>query len=56
MRLSVSSMTPRRGFSAIASLDSTLLELEHEIGVLIADMEASIAEANLFIDEMASGS
>lgn len=41
---------------AIASLDSTLLELEHEIGVLIADMEASIAEANLFIDEMASGS
>lgn len=37
---------------AIASLDSTLLELENEIGVLIADMEASIAEANAFIDEM----
>jgi hypothetical protein len=37
---------------AIASLDSTLLELESEIGLLIADMEASIAEANSFIDEM----
>jgi DNA repair exonuclease SbcCD ATPase subunit len=39
---------------AIASLDSTLLELESEIAVLIADMEASIAEANSFIDEMSS--
>ena len=40
---------------AIASLDSTLNELEGEIAVLIADMEASIDEANAFIDEM-SGS
>jgi len=39
---------------AIASLDSTLLELESEIAVLIADMEASIAEANSFIDDMSS--
>ncbi len=39
---------------AIASLDSTLLELETEIAVLIADMEASIAEANSFIDDMSS--
>lgn len=37
---------------AIASLDSTLGELEDEIAVLIRDMEASIAEANEFIDEM----
>lgn len=37
---------------AIASLDSTLGELEDEIAVLIGDMEASIAEANAFIDEM----
>lgn len=37
---------------AIASLDSTLGELEEEIAVLISDMEASIAEANAFIDEM----
>jgi len=37
---------------AIASLDSTLGELEGEIAVLISDMEASIAEANAFIDEM----
>ncbi|MFK7758945.1 MAG: DUF2959 domain-containing protein [Phycisphaerales bacterium] len=37
---------------AIASLDDTLLELESEIAVLIADMEASINEANAFIDEM----
>ena len=41
---------------AIASLDSTLLELETEIGALIADMEASIAEANAFIDDMSTGS
>lgn len=40
---------------AIASLDSTLNELESEIAALIADMEASIDEANSFIDEM-SGS
>jgi len=37
---------------AIASLDDTLVELESEIAVLIADMEASIDEANAFIDEM----
>ncbi len=40
---------------AIASLDSTLGELEDEIAVLIRDMEASIAEANAFIDEMGGG-
>jgi uncharacterized protein YaaN involved in tellurite resistance len=40
---------------AIASLDSTLGELEDEIAVLIRDMEASIAEANAFIDEMSGG-
>lgn len=39
---------------AIASLDDTLVELESEIAVLIADMEASIDEANAFIDEMGS--
>ncbi len=39
---------------AIASLDDTLLELESEIASLIADMEASIDEANAFIDEMGS--
>lgn len=37
---------------AIASLDSTLGELEGEIAALVRDMEASIAEANAFIDEM----
>lgn len=37
---------------AIASLDSTLMDLENEIAALIADMEASIAEANSFIDDM----
>lgn len=37
---------------AIASLDDTLLELESEIAALIFDMEASINEANAFIDEM----
>ncbi|CAE7756098.1 unnamed protein product [Symbiodinium sp. CCMP2592] len=39
---------------AIASLDDTLVELEEEIAQLIADMEASIDEANSFIDEMGS--
>lgn len=39
---------------AIASLDDTLVELESEIASLIADMEASIDEANSFIDEMGS--
>lgn len=37
---------------AIASLDQTVLELENEIDRLIADMNASIAEANAFIEEM----
>ena len=40
---------------AIASLDDTVIELEGEIAGLIADMEASIAEANTFIDAMATG-
>lgn len=37
---------------AIASLGSTLDELEGEIAALVRDMEASIDEANAFIDEM----
>jgi hypothetical protein len=37
---------------AIASLEGTVGELEQEIAALISDMEASIAEANAFIDEM----
>ncbi len=37
---------------AIASLDATVSELEGEIASLIADMEASIDEANAFIDAM----
>ena len=37
---------------AIASLETTVDELEQEIAVLIRDMEASIAEANAFIDSM----
>ncbi|MGV6814087.1 MAG: DUF2959 domain-containing protein [Phycisphaerales bacterium] len=39
---------------AIASLDTTLNDLEDEIAALIADMEASIDEANAFIDEMST--
>jgi len=39
---------------AIASIGGTLVELESEIASLIADMEASIDEANAFIDEMGS--
>ena len=39
---------------AIASLEGTVGELEQEIGALIRDMEASIAEANAFIDSMGS--
>jgi hypothetical protein len=39
---------------AIASLEGTVGELEKEIGALIRDMEASIAEANAFIDSMGS--
>lgn len=41
---------------AIASMDSTVIELEGEISRLIADMESSIAEANGFIDQMDGGS
>ena len=41
---------------AIASMVSTVIELEGEIARLIADMESSIAEANGFIDEMDGGS
>jgi hypothetical protein len=37
---------------AIASLGSTVTALESDIGRLIADMEASIAEANAFIAQM----
>ncbi len=40
---------------AIASMDSTVIELESEISRLIADMESSIAEANVFIDQMGEG-
>lgn len=40
---------------AVASLDTTLGELQGQIAVLIADMEASIREANAFIDEMEQG-
>lgn len=39
---------------AIASLDTTLNDLEDEIARLIADMEASIDEANAFIDDMST--
>ncbi len=39
---------------AIASLEGTVGELEAEIESLIRDMEASIAEANAFIDSMGS--
>ncbi len=39
---------------AIASLEGTVGQLEQEIGALIRDMEASIAEANAFIDSMGS--
>ena len=39
---------------AIASLEGTVGKLEAEIESLIRDMEASIAEANAFIDSMGS--
>lgn len=39
---------------AIASLEGTVAELQEEIAVLVRDMEASIAEANQFIDAMQS--
>lgn len=37
---------------AIASLEDTAAELESDVAALIADMETSIEEANLFINEM----
>ena len=37
---------------ALASLGETSLELQDEIGVLIAQMEKSIGEANSFIESM----
>jgi histidinol-phosphate/aromatic aminotransferase/cobyric acid decarboxylase-like protein len=37
---------------AIAALEGTVASLESEVATLIADMEASIEEANRFIDEM----
>ena len=40
---------------AIASLDSTVLELEGEVDRLIEEMNASIAEANAFIESMDAG-
>lgn len=39
---------------AIASLEGTVGELQEEIAALIRDMEASIDEANSFIDSMGS--
>ncbi len=40
---------------AIASLDQTVLALQGEVDRLIAEMNASIAEANAFIDAMGPG-
>ena len=40
---------------AIASLDDTVLELEGEVDRLIEEMNASIAEANAFIESMNAG-
>ncbi len=39
---------------AIASLEGTVAEIETDVDRLIEDMEASIAEANAFIEEMQS--
>jgi Skp family chaperone for outer membrane proteins len=41
---------------AIASLQSNADELQRDIGALVKDMEASIAEANAFIEQMQSES
>lgn len=38
----------------LASLQNTVVEVEADVGALIRDMEASIAEANRFIDAMPS--
>lgn len=40
---------------AIASLDDTVLELEGEVDRLIEEMNASIGEANAFIESMGKG-
>ncbi len=40
---------------AIASLENTANDLQSDVAQLIADMEASIEEANAFIDEMQAG-
>ena len=40
---------------AIASLEGTVAEIETDVDVLIRDMEASIAEANAFIEQMQAG-
>ena len=40
---------------AIASLEDTAAELQSDVAVLIADMEASIAEANAFIEQIQDG-
>ncbi len=40
---------------AIASLEDTVTDLETDVDQLIRDMEASIAEANAFIEQMQAG-
>ncbi len=40
---------------AIASLEGTVADIETDVDVLIRDMEASIAEANAFIEQMQAG-
>ena len=37
---------------AIASLQGNVAQIQSDVGILIKDMEASIAEANSFIDQM----
>ena len=39
---------------AIASLENTVREIETDVDALVRDMEASIAEANAFIEQMRS--
>ena len=40
---------------AIASLSATAQQIQNDVGGLIRDMEASIAEANRFIEQMGTG-
>jgi hypothetical protein len=40
---------------AIAALDTTVSQIQSDVSSLISDMEASIAEANRFIDQMQAG-